>query len=544
MTRGRVSIDAITLEVLRPSFAAVAEEMNVNLIRSAYSPNIKERRDCSSALFDAKGQMVAQAESIPVHLGAMPYSVAAAIRAVESFLPGDVVVLNDPYAGGAHLPDITFVAPAFSDGRLVALVANRAHHSDVGGKEPGSLSGDTVEIFQEGLRIPPVRLWRGGDVDRDLLDLILLNVRTPDERWGDLRAQLAACRTGIERLTAVIGRYGDELVSHGMSAILDYSERRMRGEIERMANGTATFCDILDDDGVSGGPIPIRVAVTIEGDRISFDFAGTAKQVRGPVNAVLAVTSSATYYAVRALTDPEIPPNAGCYRPIEIVAPTGSLVNPVPPAPVVGGNLETSQRIVDVILGAMEQLVPHRTIAACQGSMNNFAVGGTDPKTGGPYSLYETIAGGYGAHPDRDGADGVHSHMTNTLNTPIEALEIAYPLRVERYELRAGSGGEGRYRGGLGIRRDIRSLGPDARVSLLTERRVSRPYGLAGGAPGRPGENVLIRDGEEIPLPAKGSLTLDCGEIISIRTPGGGGYGSPAERDPAAVDTDRREGRL
>lgn len=544
MMRASSPIDAILLEVLRHAFTAVAEEMNANLIRSAYSPNIKERRDCSSALFDASGRMVAQAESIPVHLGAMPYSVAAAIRAVELFSPGDIVVLNDPYAGGAHLPDITFVAPVFSDERLVAFVANRAHHADVGGKEPGSLSGDTVEIYQEGLRIPPVRLWRSGNADRDLLDLILLNVRTPDERWGDLRAQRAACRTGIDRLTEVIGRYGMELVSDGMSAILDYSERRMRAEIERMPDGTAEFTDVLDDDGVSGGPIPIRVAVTIERDRIAFDFTGTAHQVLGPVNAVLAVTSSAVYYAVRALTDPEIPPNAGCYRPIEIVAPAGSLVNPVPPAPVVGGNLETSQRIVDVILGAMGQLVPGRTIAACQGSMNNVAVGGTDPRTGGPYSLYETIAGGYGARPDRDGVDGIHSHMTNTLNTPIEALEIAYPLRVERYELRQGSGGEGQYRGGMGIRRDIRSLGHDARVSLLTERRVSRPYGLAGGEPGRLGENVLIRDGEEIALPAKGSVTLSCGEIISIRTPGGGGYGSRAERDPAAIKVDRREERV
>ncbi len=544
MTRGSASIDAITLEVLRHALTAVAEEMNANLIRSAYSPNIKERRDCSSALFDAAGQMVSQAESIPVHLGAMPYSVAAAVAAVDSFSPGDIVVLNDPYVGGAHLPDITFVAPVFAGDRLVAFAANRAHHADVGGKEPGSLSGDTVEIYQEGLRIPPVRLWRGGTVDRDLLELILLNVRTPVERWGDLRAQRAACRTGVERLTEVIERYGLDRVSDGMAAILNYSERRMRGEIERMPDGTAEFADVLDDDGVEGGPIPVRVTVTIEGDRISFDFTGTAEQVRGPVNAVLAVTSSATFYAVRAMTDPEIPPNAGCYRPVEIVVPAGSLVNPTPPAPVVGGNLETSQRIVDVILGAMGQLVPDRALAACQGSMNNVAVGGTDPRTGNAYSLYETIAGGYGARPDRDGVDGIHSHMTNTLNTPVEALEIAYPLRVERYELRRGSGGGGRFRGGLGIRRDIRSLGPDTRVSLLTERRASRPYGLAGGEPGWPGENVLIRGGEEVALPAKGSVTLGPGEILSVRTPGGGGYGPPAERDPAAIETDRREERV
>jgi N-methylhydantoinase B len=543
MNGSRAPIDAITLEVLRHAFSAVAEEMNANLIRSAYSPNIKERRDCSSALFDAEGKMIAQAESIPVHLGAMPYSVAAALRNAEAFSPGDIVVLNDPYAGGAHLPDITFVAPVFCGSRLVAFVANRAHHADVGGKEPGSLSGDTVEIFQEGLRIPPVRLWRRGNVDRDLLDLILLNVRTPAERWGDLRAQRAACRTGVERLSAVVERYGVEPVTHGMEGILEYSERRMRAEIAAMPDGKATFSDVLDDDGVSGGPIPIRVAVTIKGDRIAFDFAGTAEQVSGPVNAVLAVTSSATFYAVRAVTDPGIPPNAGCYRPIEIVAPLGTVVNPRPPAPVVGGNLETSQRIVDVILGALGQLIPDRTIAACQGTMNNFAVGGIDPRTGGPYSLYETIAGGFGAGPNRDGADGVHSHMTNTLNTPIEALEIAYPLRVERYELRPHTGGAGTYRGGLGIRRDIRLLGATARVSLLCERRTHRPYGLNGGGAGQRGENVLVRGGDEIALPGKGSVTLKRGEFISFRTRGGGGYGPAVERDPARAETDRREER-
>ncbi len=543
MSRGD-TIDAITLEVLRHAFTAVAEEMNANLIRSAYSPNIKERRDCSSALFDAEGQMIAQAESIPVHLGAMPFSVAAAVEAVESFSPGDVVVLNDPYAGGAHLPDITFVAPVFAEGRLIALVANRAHHADVGGKEPGSLAGDTVEIYQEGLRIPPIRLWRRGVVDRDLLELVLLNVRTSGERWGDLRAQYAACRTGIDRLSEVIDRFGLETVSEGMGAILDYAERRMRAEIARIPDGTATFDDVLDDDGVTDEPISIRVSVTVDGDRITFDFAGTAPQVRGPVNAVLAVTTSATYYAVRAMTDPEIPPNAGCYRPIAIDAPLGSVVNPEPPAPVVGGNLETSQRVVDVVLGALGRLVPERAIAACQGSMNNLAIGGTDPRIDRPYSIYETIAGGFGARPTRDGVDGIHSHMTNTLNTPIEALEIAYPLRVERYELRKGTGGAGRTRGGLGVRRDIRSLGPDARVSLLTERRRQRPYGIAGGESGSPGENVLIRDDEEIMLPAKGSLSLAYGEIISVRTPGGGGYGPPDERDPEAIDADRREERV
>ncbi len=544
MIPGQDSMDPIFLEVLRHALTAVAEEMNANLIRSAFSPNIKERRDCSSALFDAEGQMVAQAESIPVHLGAMPSSVAAAVAAVREMTPGDIVVLNDPYAGGAHLPDVTFVAPVFHGSEIVAFVANRAHHADVGGKEPGSLSGDAVEIYQEGLRIPPVRLWRGGKLDRDLLDVILLNVRTPRERWGDLRAQRAACRTGIERVEELLARFGRGRVRDGMSAMLDYAERRMRAEIARMPDGTAGFADELDGDGVCDEPIPIRVEVRIDGDGMVFDFAGCSPQVRGPVNAVMAVTASATYYAVRALTDPEIPPNAGCYRPIAIVAPTGSVVNAVPPAPVVGGNLETSQRIVDVILGAIGQLMPQRAIAACQGTMNNVAIGGIDSRTGEPYSLYETIGGGFGARRDGDGVDGIHSHMTNTLNTPVEALEIAYPLRVERYELRPNSGGCGKHRGGLGIRRDLRLLSETARISLLTDRRRSRPYGIAGGEPGRSGENLLLRGEEEIDLPAKGSVTVVRGEVISLRTPGGGGYGPKDERDPAAAAADRHQGRF
>jgi len=544
MTSIRRSIDPITLEVLRHALTSVAEEMNANLIRSAYSPNIKERRDCSSAIFDASGQMIAQAESIPVHLGAMPYSVAAAVSAFAELAPGDVVVLNDPYAGGAHLPDVTFVAPVFTEGTIVAFVANRAHHADVGGKEPGSLAGDTREIYQEGLRIPPVRLWKRGVLERDLLDLILLNVRTPDERLGDLEAQYAACTIGIARTGELLREHGTKRLSDAMAAIASYSERRMRDAIKHLPDGAASYEDVLDGDGGSEDPIPLRVAIRIAGDEITVDFEGSAPQVAGPINAVEAVTVSATYYAVRALTDPEIPPNHGCYRPIRVLAPSGTIVNCRPPAPVVGGNLETSQRIVDVILGAFGKLAPERAIAACQGTMNNLAIGGIDPRTGCAYSLYETMGGGYGARPDRDGIDGIHSHMTNTLNTPIEALETAYPLRVERYELRPGSAGDGKYRGGLGIRRDIRCLDHEARASFLTDRRESRPYGIAGGESGGRGENVLIRDGEEFVLPAKGTTSVLPGDVISIRSPGGGGYGDPAERLPAARRQDAREGRV
>ncbi len=544
MRRNCDTIDPITLEVLRHAFAAVAEEMNANLIRTAYSPNIKERRDCSCALFDSRGSMVAQAESIPVHLGAMPFSVAQAIQRVSSFQPGDVIVLNDPYAGGAHLPDVTFIAPVFVNGEAVAFVANRAHHADIGGKEPGSLAGDATEIYQEGLRIPPIRLWRKGQLDQALLDLILANVRTPQERLGDLRAQHAACATGIERTEALVSRYGIELLRKGMTAVMDYSQRRMQAEIAKLPDDTACFEDALDDDGITDEPIPIVVSVTIQGETVRVDFTGSSPQAAGPVNAVYAVTASATYFAMRAITDPEIPPNAGCYRPIEIVAPPDTVVNPSAPAPVVGGNLETSQRIVDVVLGAFSKICPERTVAACQGTMNNLAIGGVDPRNGRPYTLYETIGGGFGARPNADGVDGVHSHMTNTLNTPVEALETAYPLRVERYELIPKSGGEGRVRGGLGILRDITVLGHTARVSLLCDRRHSRPYGLDGGKPGQVGKNVSIRDGEETPLPGKGTFTLNPGETVSVRTPGGGGYGDPAKRDPQAIERDRREGRV
>jgi len=544
MTRGAAIVDPITLEVLRHALSAVAEEMNANLIRSAYSPNIKERRDCSCAIFDRQGKMVAQAESIPVHLGAMPFSVAAAISKTDTFHPGDVIVLNDPYCGGAHLPDITFIAPVFVAEELFSLVASRAHHADVGGKEPGSVAGDTTEIYQEGLRIPPIRLWREGRLDQDLADLILLNVRTPVERMGDLRAQHAACETGIRRVQALANRFGSGLLESGMEAIMDYSERRMRAQIAQISDGTASYEDYLDGDGITDDRVPIRASVTIAGERVKVDFTGTSPAVAGPVNAVYAVTASATYFAIRALTDADIPPNAGCYRPIEIVAPPGSMVNADPPAPVVGGNLETSQRIVDVILGAFSKLCPQRVIAACQGTMNNVTIGGVSPRTGEPYTVYETIGGGFGARPNSDGVDGVHSHMTNTLNTPVEALESAYPLRVERYELIKGSGGDGRYRGGLGIRRDITIIDHTARVSLLTDRRRSRPYGLNGGDSGRAGKNMLIRDGVETPLPEKGTVTVCAGETLSLQTPGGGGYGSAAKRDEQAIKRDRREERI
>lgn len=537
-------IDAVTLEVIRNTLVEVAEEMNVNLIRTAYSPNIKERRDCSTALFDSQGRMIAQAESIPVHLGAMPFSVKAAVEHFRGFVPGDTVVLNDPFAGGAHLPDITFVTPIFRGEEVVAFAANRAHHADVGGKMPGSLAGDTTEIYQEGLRIPPIKLWRGGEMDKDLTEMITANVRTPEERLGDLRAQKAANETGRRRFLEIIDRYGPEVIAAVIDETMDYSERRMRAEIAALPDGAYEYEDYLDNDGISAARVKIKVIVRIEGDGLTVDFSASSPQVEGPVNAVYAVTASATYYTIRALTDPDIPPNEGCYRPIEIIAPEGTVVNACPPAAVMGGNLETSQRIVDALIGALARAVPDRAVGACQGTMNNVTLGGTDPRSGKPYTLYETIAGGLGARSSKDGIDGIQCHMTNTLNTPIEALEIAYPLRVERYELRPDSCGAGRWRGGLGIRRDIRLVGHRARLSLLGDRRITRPYGIFGGQPGDNGSQSIIVHGQEQPTSAKGSVVLEPDSVISVRTPGGGGYGDASERPRELVLQDYHEGRI
>lgn len=514
-------MDPITLAVLYHGLSGVAAEMSAALIRTAFSPNIKERRDCSSAVFDQEGNLVAQAENIPVHLGAMPFSVRAALLGVRDWKPEDIVILNDPYHGGAHLPDITFVAPVFLDEEIIAFVANRAHHADVGGMVPGSLPPEAREIFQEGLRIPPAKLWRAGQLDIDLWNIILANVRTPWEREGDLLAQKAAVETGIRRITALAERYGKNGLREAFCALQKYAEERMRNAIRQIPPGVYEFTDFLDEG------VQVRVSVRVNEEEIVVDFSGSSAQVDFPVNAPLAVTASAVYYAFRALLDPEIPASAGSWRPIRILAPEGTVVNARPPAAVGGGNLELSQRIVDAIFGAMAKALPGRVPAASQGTMNNLLIGGIDPRTGKPYTFYETIGGGMGGRPGKPGLNGVHTHMTNTLNTPVEALEIAYPLRVERYELRDGSAGAGKYPGGMGIRRDIRILGHSAVVSILADRRKTRPWGLCGGKDGAAGEDFLILEGEEKPIPSKGTIVVPPNGIISIRTPGGGGYGSP-----------------
>lgn len=518
--------DPIRLEIFKHMFAAIPEEMGAVLQKSSYSPNIKERRDFSCALFDAQGSMVAQAAHIPVHLGAMPLSVQQAIQTLP-LDEGDVMILNDPYRGGTHLPDITLVSPIYYQGELVGYAANRAHHSDVGGMAPGSMP-IARELYQEGLILPPIKLVESGHTNQGIWQMILANVRTPVERAGDLRAQLAANQRGVDRMLELIKRYGLEEISTYSSHLLAYTERMTRALIKDLPDGTYTFEDRLDDDGVNQTPIPIKVRITIDGDHASVDFTGSAPQQAGSINAVYAITLSAVYYVFRCLLSLDVPNNSGCLAPIEVIAPQGSVVNAAHPAPVAGGNVETSQRIVDVLLGAMAQAAPHMIPAASQGTMNNTLIGGWDSLRDQPFTYYETIGGGMGAGPDSPGTSAIHSHMTNTLNTPVEALEYAYPFVVLTYAVREGSGGAGAQPGGDGIRRDILMRCP-AQVSLLTERRISQPYGLAGGEPGASGKNLILRDGTNIPLPAKGTFDLQAGDILSIRTPGGGGYGKPKE---------------
>jgi N-methylhydantoinase B len=519
----------IRLEVFKHLLASIAEEMGVVLCRTGYSPNIKERRDFSCAVFDAHGRMIAQAAHIPVHLGSMPMSVQEGIRSF-TFAPGDMVILNDPYRGGTHLPDITLIAPVFIQKRggeeLFGFVASRAHHSDVGGMSPGSMPL-SEEIYQEGVIIPPLKIMEGGVENKALMQLLLANVRTPEERMGDLRAQISSNTKGIERMQTLVERYGDEEVATYMQGLLAYAEQMTRRLLDDLPDGEYAFRDCMDNDGITSEPVEIAVKISIRGDEAIVDFTGSSPQSKGSINAVYAITLSAVYYVFRALIGLDIPSNSGCLAPIHMIVPEGSIVNARHPAPVAGGNVETSQRIVDVLLGALAQAVPDRVPAASQGTMNNLSIGGWDPERQRGYAYYETIGGGMGARPDRDGADAIHTHMTNTLNTPVEALEFAYPFRVRRYGIRSGSGGDGRFRGGDGIFREIELL-EDAKVTILSDRRQSGPYGLMGGESGRPGRNVLVRDGEEKELPGKVTLQGKKGDVISIQTPGGGGYGKQA----------------
>ncbi|MCK6580221.1 MAG: hydantoinase B/oxoprolinase family protein [Anaerolineae bacterium] len=518
-----MTVDAISLEVFKNLFVSAAEEMGVALRRAAFSPNIRERLDFSCAVFDAAGAMIAQAAHIPVHLGSMPASVRAALDRFPDFAPGDVIIVNDPYHGGTHLPDVTLVSGIFEGGAPLFFVASRAHHADVGGMSPGSLPLST-ELYQEGVIIPPIRLFEGGRRHDGVLALITANSRAPHERIGDLEAQIAAHRVGEARLRGLIAAHGVARLSEHAAALIAYTRRMTEAAIAALPDGVYTFEDALEGDGQASFRIPIRAAVIVQGSRLTVDFSGTAAQVAGNVNAVTPIAVSAVGYCVRLLSGEDLPVNAGCFDPVTVIAPEGCLLNPRFPAAVAVGNTETGQRVVDVVLGALAQALPECLPAAAQGSMNNITIGAM---VGGVQRVYyETIGGGHGASADGAGLSGRHSHMTNTLNTPVEALEAAYPIRVWAYALRDDSGGAGRHRGGDGIRREYELTAPGV-VTLNCERREIAPYGSAGGADGAMGVNTVIRAGEAERVPAKWTGRLEAGDRLVIETPGGGGWGGP-----------------
>ena len=518
--------DPIELELFRHLLVSIAEEMGAVLRKTSYSANIKERRDYSCAVYDAEGETVAMGDHMPVHLGAMPLSVRHAMQAFD-LGPGDVAILNDPFRGGTHLPDITAVSAIFVPGnrRPAFFVANRAHHADVGGMSPGSMPL-AREIYQEGIRIPPILLARGGHFDRELLGLILANVRTPVEREGDLLAQCMAIRRGEQRLLELVAKRGLPAVRRNMTALKDYSERMMRAAIRKLPKGRYRFEDALDGDGITNRPVKIAVTVTIHGDRATIDFTGSDAQVEGSVNANYAVAISATTYVFRCLVREDIPYTAGVMRPLEVIAPTRSVVNAEPPAAMAAGNVETSQRITDAVLGALSKAAPELIPAASSGTMNNLTFGGWDPSRGQSFAYYETIAGGMGASAIANGASATHTHMTNSWNTPVEAFEHQYPLRIRSYRIRSGSGGKGRHRGGDGIIREFEFLTP-AQVTILADRRARGPYGLFGGSAGAPGKNLLFRKKNITAMPGKTRFEVRAGDVLRIESPGGGGYGEP-----------------
>src|SRR5258708_7883041 len=564
--------DPIELEVFKNLYHSIAEEMGAALRRTSFSPNIKERRDYACAVFDSGGQVIAMGDHMPVHLGSMPMSVAAAVEQCE-LEPGDIVMLNDPFRGGTHLPDITLVMPVYLSGSGIKrgdgarprpggaklrhyttpdfYVPSRAHHADVGGTYPGSM-GPCREIYQEGFRIPPVKIMRGGKLVADVLALLLNNVRTPEEREGDLGAQIAACQTGAQRLREICDRYGIARARQAAADLLVYSEEMMRAFLRTIPPGQYQAEDFLDNDGVEDKPVRIAVTIQVAAStakkspsvetrlavstsvsrrkphtNVTLDFTGSDPQVQGAINAVEAITYSACFYVFRCLLHEDVPATSGLMRPIRVIAPSGTAVNAKPPPAVAGGHVETSQRIVDVLLKALAQAIPHRIPAAASVTMNNLTIAGIDPRSGEPFTYYETIAGGMGARSTKDGVSGVHTHMTNSLNTPAEALEYAYPIRLRQYSLRSKSGGAGLHPGGGGIVREIEVL-TDAQLTVLPDRRSRGPYGLAGGADAASGRTLIVRrDGSTEELPGKISVRLRSGERGRIESPGGGGWGRP-----------------
>jgi len=539
-------VDPIKAEVIARHLLATAEEMGVALMRTAFSPNIKERADCSTAIFDAAGQLVALAQRVPIHLGSMVGAVDA-IRAcfpTEEILPGDMFAANDPYnGGGSHLPDINIIAPVFIDGRIIAFVANIAHHADVGGMVPGSEAAVCKTIFQEGLRIPPVRLMRQGEVSRDLVEMILVNSRTPQERNGDLKAQFAANVVGTRGVIALIERYGIAQVEASVAAYLDFTERRFRAAIARLPQGTYSAEDYLDGNR-AGETTRIRLALRVGSDHLEFDFEGSGRQLESARNIPYRALLATVYTVAKSLLDPDVPANAGYYRTLVVRAPPGSVVGPLPPA-AVGARSISCGVLGDVIAAALSKALPAKALA-CSGPHHLIVLSGADPRSGEYFVNYETVAGGMGARPYRDGMDAVRVHASGASNLPVEALEHAYPLRIERYALWDGSGGEGQYRGGMGVVRDYCILADNVTVSLSSERQHISAAGLEGGSDGRAGEFVYNPGrADERRLPsAAAEVVLPRDSVLRIATPGGGGYGDPGERDAAALESDDRERRI
>jgi len=522
-------IDPITAEIIKSALVYAAEEMGIAVRNAAYSPNIKERLDHSCALFDRFGRLIAQAEHIPVHLGSLPWGLRRMIEMVErahgGMRDGEMWVANDPYVAGTHLNDVTLVRPIFAGGRLVGYAANKAHHADVGGSVPGSMPSEAADLYAEGVVVPPIRLVRNDAIAAETVELFRANSRTPEARSGDLRAQIAGNYTGERRLLELHARYGAEILDAAIARALDDSERRMRAALRSIGDGVFEATDYLED--LTGEPrIAIALKLELRDGSAHLDYTGTSPQLAMPLNAVFGVTLSGVHYALRAVTDPTIPMNDGCFRPVEVFAPEGSLLNPRRPAPVSGGNVETSMRNADVVLQALAKAAPQRVPACSGGTMSNVMLGG-ERDDGSTWAFYETNGCGMGARPQCDGIDAIHVHMTNTLNTPIEAIEREYPLRVTRYEIAEGTGGRGHRRGGNGLVRSIELVEGRAHATLLADRHTRKPPGAAGGESGACGHHSLTRGGAERSLPAKTMLALDRNDVLTIQTPGGGGYGSP-----------------
>jgi N-methylhydantoinase B len=543
--------DPATFEVVKNSLQKAAEEMKIVLAKTAYSPVLKVAGDYSCGIFDAKGDMVAQGPDLPIHLGSMPDAVRAVIQAFgDDIHEGDVFIHNDPYFGGSHLPDVNVVAPAFHGDQLLGFGCVRAHWPDIGSATPGSY-GAVTEIYGEGLRLPPVRLYAQGKLDRNVETIIRANVRTPDERWGDLSAQIASNRRASKRLYDLAEKYGPERLTGIMQEVLDYSERMMRTLLKKLPDGEGSFNDFCDGDGIieqgeeEDATFTICMKIAKYGDTIKVDFDGTDPAVSGPMNAPLSVTASGVYCSLKMIVDPDglIPANSGAWRPIIVSAPKGSVVNATFPSPVVYANHEMSHRVADMTFGALAEIMPDRVMACSQGTSAIMTFGGIDYRTGNRYVSYESVKGGFGARPNKDGINALSSGIANTMNTPIEALEMSFPLRVDCYEVIPNSGGQGKYRGGLGTRRAWTVLEKTARATVCMERTKSAPFGISGGGSGSLGKAILkLPDGTEQNLPSKGAFDVPAGGQVILEAPGSGGYGDKAERDQMANKSDIEDG--